>query len=130
MYAINQLTDAAFQTTDLQMPDGSTATLNLYYRASTPRWFFDFVHPSIPPLGGAYGMGLVTFPNLLRPWQNLVPFGFACVTNDGQDPVGSEDFVTGYATLYILTAADVLNVEANIFKNVLAQAQLAAAGGA
>jgi hypothetical protein len=125
MYAINQLTDAAFQTTDLQMPDGSTATLNLYYRASTPRWFFDFLHPALPN-GGPQGNGLVTFPNLLRPWQNIVPFGFACVTNDGQDPVGSEDFVTGYAVLYILAAADVLAVEANVFDNVLAQAALAA----
>jgi hypothetical protein len=127
MYAINQLTDAAFQTTDLQMPDGSTATLNLYYRASTPRWFFDFLHPALPN-GGPQGNGLVTFPNLLRPWQNIVPFGFACVTNDGQDPVGSEDFVTGYAVLYILAAADVLAVEANVFDNVLAQIALAAGG--
>lgn len=128
MNAINQLTDSAFQTTTLQMPDGSTGALNLYYRASTPRWFFDFLHPALPK-GGPVGNGLVTYPNLLRPWQNIVPFGFACVTNDGQDPVAVDDFITGYATLYILNASDVLTVEADVFNNVLAQAQIAAAGG-
>ena len=125
MYAINQLTDAAFQTTVLQMPDGSTATLKLYYRASTPRFFFDFIHPA-RPTGAVLGNGLTTYPNLLRQWQNIVPFGLACVTLDGQDPVGSEDFVDGYATLYILDKTDVLAVEAQIFKNVLAAATLAA----
>lgn len=127
MYAINQLSDAAFQQATLQMPDGSTGTLNLYYRASTPRWFFDFLHPSLPH-GGPKGNGLTTYPNLLRPWQNIVPFGFACTTLDGQDPVDSQDFVDGYATLFVLTAADVLAVEAQVFRNVLAAAQLAAEG--
>ncbi|MDD5301501.1 MAG: hypothetical protein PHS14_00215 [Elusimicrobia bacterium] len=127
MYAINQLSDAAFQTTTLQMPDGSTGTLNLYYRASTPRWFFDFLHPALPQ-GGPLGDGLVTYPNLLRPWQNLVPFGFACVTLNGQDPVGVQDFINGYATLYILDETDVLTVEAQVFQNVLAAARLAAGG--
>lgn len=128
MFAINQLSDAAFQTTKLQMPDGSTGTLNLYYRASTPRWYFDFLHPALPA-GGPQGNGLVTAPNLLRPWQNVVPFGFACATLDGQDPVDSQDFVDGYATLFVLNALDVLTVEAQVFNNVLAQAALAAAGG-
>ena len=127
MYAISQLTDTAFQTMTLQMPDVSTGTLNLYYRASTPRWFFDFLHPALPN-GGPQGNGLVTFPNLLRPWQNIVDFGFACQTLDGQDPVDSEDFIDGYATLYVLDAQDVLTVEAQVFNNVLAQAALAAAG--
>jgi hypothetical protein len=112
----------------LQMPDGSTGTLNLYYRASTPRWFFDFLHTALPN-GGPQGNGLVTFPNLLRPWQNIAPFGFSCVTLDGQDPVDSEDFIDGYASLYILDATGVLTVEAKIFNNVLAQASLASAGG-
>ena len=129
MYAINQLSDAAFQTTTLQMPDGSTGTLNLYYRSSTPRWFFDFIHPALPE-GETLGLGLTTYPNLLRQWQNIVPFGFACVTLDGQDPVGSEDFIDGYATLYILAETDVLTVEAQVFNNVHAAAALAALGAA
>ena len=127
-YTVSQVTDTAFQTMAIQMPDGSTGTLNLYYRASTPRWFFDFLHPALPQ-GGPQGNGLVTFPNLLRPWQNIVPFGFSCVTLDGQDPVDSEDFIDGYASLYILDATGVLTVEAQIFNNVLAQSALVSAGG-
>ena len=127
-FTVSQLADNAFQTMTIQMPDGSTGTLNLYYLASTPRWFFDFLHPALPD-GGIQGNGLVTFPNLLRPWQNIVPFGLACVTLDGQDPVSSEDFIDGYATLYILDATGVLTVEAQIFNNVLAQETLAASGG-
>jgi hypothetical protein len=126
-FAVSQLSDNAFQTMTLQMPDGSTGTLNLYYRASTPRWFFDLLHPALPN-GGPQGNGLVTFPNLLRPWKNIVPFGFACVTLDGQDPVGNEDFIDGYATLYVIDATGILMVEAQVFNNVLAQAALAAVG--
>ncbi len=130
MFSVGQLTDGAFQTASLQMPDGSTGTLNLYYRASTPRWFFDFIHPTIPPLGGVLGQGLVASPNMLRPWQNSIDFGLACVTLDGQDPVGIEDFVDGYAILYILDATDVLTVEAQVYKNIIAAAQLAALAAA
>lgn len=129
MFSVSQISDNAFQTMVLQMPDGSTGTLNLYYRASTPRWFFDFLHPALPE-GGPRGNGLTTSPNLLRPWQNIVPFGFACVTLDGQDPVGSQDFVDGAATLYILNAVGVLTVEAQVYNNVLAQVILAARAAA
>jgi hypothetical protein len=127
IFAVTQLSDNAFQTMVLQMPDGSTGTLNLYYRASTPRWFFDFLHPALPQ-GGPAGNGLVAHPNLLRPWQNIAPFGFACATLDGQDPVGSSDFIDGYAALYVLNADAVLIVEAQVFGDPLAQAAAAARG--
>ncbi len=129
MFSVSQVSDNAFQTMVLQMPDGSTGTLNLYYRASAPRWFFDFLHAALPN-GGPRGGGLVTSPNLLRPWQNIVPFGCACVTLDGQDPVGSQDFVNGYATLYVLNAVGVLTVEAQVYQSVLAQVTIAALGAA
>lgn len=128
-FSVSQVSDNAFQTMVLQMPDGSTGALNLYYRASAPRWFFDFLHPALPQ-GGPKGNGLTLSPNLLRPWKNLVPFGLACVTLDGQDPVGSEDFINGDATLYVLDETGVLTIEANVFKDALAAARLAAAGGA
>lgn len=127
MYAISQLTDAAFQQNTIQLPDGSTGTLNLYYASSAPRWFFDFVHPDFPA-GAVQGLGLTTHPNLLMQYQNLLSFGLACVTTDGEDPVGSEDFVDGYATLYLLDAVDVLTVAAQVFNNVTAQGILAAGG--
>jgi hypothetical protein len=127
MFSISNLSDAAFQTASVQMPDGTTGTLNLYYRSSTPRWFFDFLHPQFAN-GGVEGQGLTACPNLLRQWQNQIDFGMACATLDGQDPVGSEDFVDGYATLYILAASDILVVEASVYKNVLARAAAAAQG--
>lgn len=127
MFAVSNLSDAAFQQAVIQMPDGTTGTLNIYFRASTPRWFFDFTHAQFPT-GAVQGQGLTACPNLLRQWQNLLSFGMACATLDNQDPVSSEDFVNGYATLFILDSTDVLTVEAKVYGNVIAQAKLAAAG--
>ncbi|MDE2019607.1 MAG: hypothetical protein KGJ13_04650 [Patescibacteria group bacterium] len=114
MTIINNLTDDASQVVSVGMPDGSIGQLALYFRATPQRWFFDFTHSSFPN-GAIMGMGLCVHPNILRNFMNVIPFGMACITGTGLDPVSADDFVNGNATLYLLSQSDVAAVEAGFY---------------
>lgn len=114
MNSIDNLSDGSYQTSTLQMPDGSISTITLYYRGALQRWMFDFASTQFPN-GSILGQGLCVHPNILRNFKNLLDFGLAVVSTDGQDPAFIEDFVNGRVTLYILDAADVQTVEQIIY---------------
>ena len=114
MVLIDNLSDAADMQTALQLPDGSTATLELIFLGAVNRWVFNIAHPDFP--AGAYnGQMLCVHPNILRQFKNLLPFGIAVVSATGNDPVNIEDFANGSIMLYLLDAADVLAVEQTFF---------------
>lgn len=115
MNAIDNITDQADQVTQVILSDGSVLQLELFYNGATQRWTMDVSHPLLE----VDGINIDDFPNIMRPWRNLVPFGIACQTVSGQDPTSIEDFVNGNAVLYVLTAADVLLIEENVFGGVL-----------
>ncbi len=115
MTAIDNLTDQSDQLTQVILPDGSVLQIELLFMAAIERWILNVSHPLLV----TQGITLADFPNLLRSWRNLVPFGVACQTVSGQDPVNVEDFVNGNAALYALDAADVQAVEQTVFGGVL-----------
>jgi hypothetical protein len=114
MVQIDNLTDAADQVSTLQMPDGSVGTLELIFLASCSLWMFNFTHPQFPN-GADNGQMLCQHPNILRNFKNVLDFGMACESVNGNNPVSVEDFANGNITLYILDASDVAAVEADIF---------------
>lgn len=114
MNLIDNLSDAADQLVTLQLPDGSTATLELMYRGASQRWVFNLAHQNFPN-GALNGQMLCAHPNILRNFKNLIPFGLAVVSTDGQDPAFIEDFANGRVSLYILSEADVDAVEQQVF---------------
>ena len=114
MNLIDNLSDAADQLVTLQLPDGSTATLELFYLGAPQRWSFNIAHSSFPN-GALNGQMLCVHPNILRNFKRIIPFGLACISTDGQDPAFIEDFATARITLYILSAADVKTVESQIY---------------
>ena len=114
MIQIINLTDAADQINNIQMPDGSTGILEIIYLPTIQRWIYNFTHPSFPN-GMIQGQGLCAYPNLLRQFKNIIDFGLACQTTTGTDPVNSFDFLDGNASLYILDAQDVISAEQTFF---------------
>ena len=114
MVSIDNLSDAADQTTTLQIYDGTNGQLELIYMGSTQRWIFNFTHPDFPD-GSINGQMLCVHPNILRQFKNFLSFGMSCVSNDGTDPVNIEDFANGKITLYILNATEVQTVEQTFF---------------
>jgi hypothetical protein len=110
---INNLTNFADQLMTLQLADGTNATVELLYNGTTERWTMNVSYA--PANFSVNGIGVCCYPNLLRQWRNLLPFGLACTSADQTDPVDVNDFYTGRVSLYVLTATDVQAIEETIF---------------
>lgn len=112
MTLVDNLTDAADQTTTLILPDNTTASLRLRYRPRTQRWVADLTYA---PAGLTInGLNICCLPNVLRPWRRILPFGLAFMTPDFTDPFQLTDFLTGRCSVYLLTAEDVAAVEETV----------------
>lgn len=91
------------QNQNLILPDGSALSLTLKYVPLQFGWFIDsLVYQSFT----LTGYRLFTSPNLLQQYVNQIPFGLACLTSDNGEPTQQQDLSSGYATIYILTAAE------------------------
>ena len=123
MTQLQNLTNYADQLVYLNMPDGTTATLELIYAATCQRWWANVVYAGTT----INGLGLCTFPNLLRQWKNILPFGLAVDVADESDPFNINDFIStqqypgGRVTLFWLSPTDVQNAENTVFGTGAAQ---------
>lgn len=117
MTLVDNLTDASDQISTLILPDNTAATLRLRFRPRTSRWLADVGYPPVTLAGKPFqvnGLNLCCFPNVLRPWRGILPFGLAFMTADFTDPFQLQDFASGRVAVYLLTPADVAAVEASI----------------
>lgn len=110
MRLLNNITDAADQLMSITLDDGSTALLEFFYRSGIQRWTLDISHPLL----NVHGLNLCLSPNLLRQWKNVITFGLAIDSTVGLDPINVEDFLNGRSLAYILSAAEVQQVETEI----------------
>lgn len=111
MTQIDNLTNFADQNTILELEDGTSASLDVVFNASTERWV-----ASVSYAGKTINsIGLCAFPNVLRQWKNIFPFGLACVTADQTDPFDINDFSSGRVKMYLLNEADILQIESDVF---------------
>lgn len=108
---LDNITGFANQDLVVQLPNGETFNLHLVYEATTERWIFDLAYQDF----SVNGVGLCCFPNIIRQWKNILPFGLACVTDDQTDPFTVDDFTIGRARMYVLTAEEVSVIETSIF---------------
>lgn len=111
MTLVDNLTNFANQQTVLVLQDGTTATLTLTFDAATERWVANLAYGNTV----INGLGLCTYPNIIRQWRNVLPFGLAIVTADQTDPFDINDFSDGRVKMYLLTKDDVQQVENQIF---------------
>ncbi len=100
MLKINQITDDPSQTQRVLLPDGDFFTLSLYFRPMQLGWWISELTYNSFTLRG---LRITTNPNMLFQYQNLIPFGIACVTSGNREPSQLQDFSSGAATLYVLT---------------------------
>ena len=110
MNQIDNLSNDANQLVTLVLDDGSTVSMSLQYMPTIQRWAVGFTYGDF----SAQGMNLCIHPNLLRSWRHIIPFGIACNTIDGADPLYIDDFASGRAALYLLTQAEVAEFETDI----------------
>lgn len=114
MRLLSNLTDAADQLMTVPIEDGSLAQLEFFYRPGIQRWSLNISHPLLV----VQGVNLALSPNILRQWKNLIPFGIAIDSTIGLDPMNPQDFLNSISLAYMLSAAEVQQVEIEILAPV------------
>lgn len=111
MTLVDNLTNFADQSVVLILADGSTAALEIFYNGATQRWIANISYEDIT----INGFGLCCYPNILRQWRNILPFGISIVTANQTDPFDINDFSSGRVNMYLLSQEDVAAVEIDLF---------------
>ncbi len=94
--------------TILLAEDSSRIVLELTYKPDNLGWFLDVTYENAN--FEVHGLRVVTSTNLLNQWRNILPFGILVQCKDAQDPLLLEDFLVKRATLIILSADDVKQI--------------------
>lgn len=102
MIQIDFMTSQPYQSAILTGEAGESIPFNLYYRSRVTGWFFDMSYNNFTVNGRRLCVG----NNSLFQWQNIIPFGLAVQSTDGDDPFYLTDFTSGRISLYLLNQAD------------------------
>jgi hypothetical protein len=104
---INTITEDASQSMTLKLDTGEDVGFSLKYLTNQQGWYYSFTYGSF----SISGRRIVASPNLIRSFREIIPFGFACTTKDGYEPIYKEDFANGRAKFFVLNPEDILDVE-------------------
>jgi hypothetical protein len=104
MNPLTQVTSDNLQKQSIILDDGTLFDLTLQF---VPMQFGWFIQSLVYGEFTLQGFRVSTSPNMLRQYKNKLPFGLACFTKDNGEPTQQQDFSSGYATLYLLSAAEV-----------------------
>lgn len=115
MKTLTGLTDQANQQMSIVLPDGTPVTLIMNFYPQQNAWFFDLAWQGIAAPFTLLGCQMVTSPNLLRQYRRLLTFGLAVFTIDNVEAETQTAFIDGTATLVLLDAADVIEIETAVF---------------
>lgn len=110
MNQISLLTSEPKQELALIFPDGSRSKIKIWYSETQQGWFFNLDWGTF----SLRGRRLVASPNVLRAFRDIIPFGLACFTKDGYEPIYRNDFSSGRASVYILDEDDIVDAETGI----------------
>lgn len=111
MYQLTQLGDEPKQELKILLDNSNTVTFTFEYKPNQMGWFFGFQYDDV----NYQNIRLTTTYNILRAYKSYLPFGLRCDTQDGEEPLDQEDFISGYATVYFLTKSDVEAIEGNYY---------------
>jgi hypothetical protein len=114
MNLIDSITSDANQEINVVLDNGTRIVLTIIYKTNQSGWFYSISYGSIFNVNNRR---VVTSPNMLRAFRDILPFGLACATDDGSEPVFIDDFSTGRAKMYSLNETDIANVESGIIAN-------------
>ena len=110
MKKITMLTGDPRQSVKVGLDDGSKVSLDLWYSEMQQGWFYDLTRDEF----SLQGRRLVVSPNMVRQFKEIVPFGLACFSTDGYEPVFIDDFTSGRVSVYVLDEDDVETAEQGI----------------
>lgn len=112
MYQLTNLSTEPKQQIIMMLDNSSRITLTFKYKANQLGWFFGFEYNNEK----YENIRLTTSYNILRAYRSWLPFGLRCDTLDMEEPTDLEDFITGYATVYLLDKQDIEAIEGNYYQ--------------
>ena len=112
MKQITEIDSDAKQNLIIIGENNERITFNIYYSSGQQSWFFDIEYLDF----FAYGLKLVTAPNVLRRFRNVIPFGIMSYTIDGAEPYFIDDFEKGRVILYLLNELEVEEIEEDYYR--------------
>lgn len=108
MTLINAITNQPVQSINIILPDTTVVPFQLQYMDLPQMWFFSL------PTFNINNMALVVNPNILRSFNRVLNFSLGLDTTDGYESLFINDFSNGRASLYLLDADDIAEVEARL----------------
>lgn len=111
MKRITDLSSDAKQKFKIQIDGGSLASFEFWFSDNNIGWYFNLEYEGFK----VNNLRLVTSPNCINTYKNILPFGLMCSTNDGYEPWFIDDFVKGRVSVFILTADEVELIQENIY---------------
>lgn len=111
MIQITSITNASKQRIDIPFGDGETIIFKLYYLPTQYSWYFDFSYKNYTSNGNK----VVLTYNSLRHLKNIIPFGFAFVSDSEVEPFSIDDFTSNRVKMYLLNKEEVKEIEETIY---------------
>jgi hypothetical protein len=111
MKQVTGITSNFKQRAFIQLDDGTTVYMDLFYVQQQTGWFMNLLWQDKL----INGLRITTSPNMLYKWKNLLPFGLMVLTNTNAEPLNLDDFATGFAKVYLLNPDDMTEVDAFAF---------------
>lgn len=102
MNLIQGITEKAKQQMTIILEDGSNLRLFMEYRPNQLGWFYDASWGDWE----VTGQRMVTSPNMLRAFRNVLPFDLAVFSAGNVEPLNQTDFADGTCGLYLAQGAD------------------------
>ena len=114
MYQLTLIDNSPKQKIRMLLNNGKSVVLHFEYRPNQQAWFFGFEYGDV----NIQNLKLVTSYNMLRNYRTWLPFGFRCDTIDGFEPMDLNDFINGYAVLFLLDETDISEIEHKYYAKV------------
>ena len=106
MRQISTIDSTANQSIYFASESGNLVHFTFSFNPRQQAWFLDVESDNF----NVYGLQICAHPNLLDKFHNLIDFGVAIITEDGQDPWRLSDFEDGYSIFYVLNKDEVKEV--------------------
>lgn len=113
MILLKQITSKAYQNLSITTDEGFTFNFILKFLPTQNCWVCDIKYNDFEATNLFLNLNL----NCIRRFKKLLPFGIMCLTDFRGDPQNIDDFSSGRAKLYILSAAEVLEQEKMYFND-------------
>lgn len=102
MIEITEITNDAKQKLNFVGENGEKIVFTLDYQPFQQNWIFSLTYLDF----FVSGCSLKNSANILKQYDNILPFGISCSVRDGTDPYYIDDFTTGRVKITLLTASE------------------------